>query len=203
MTYPPAAKRWPTPLEIFKWFLVFLPLIVIIPAVGYAREFDMVIREDTMRPVMGIPKSLVYLSLLGGAGYILMLATFCREQVLNSGQGCGLILMQIGLTPIIVMASGQALNGVLDPHPAQRHQAKVQGKSLIGRRTFGRVQDWRNPREAVFLPGGETFTYQYPVDSLVTVVTKRGLFGYEYLIEVVEPPPKLGRRGVNGFRWSP
>jgi hypothetical protein len=176
------------PSDLLKWILLLLPCIVIIPAIVGAREFAIVLRDETIHPIVGTPRSLVALALVSFCMYFLMAASICRKQVLNPGQALGLILLLWVMTPFSVIAVGQALNGYLDTHAPQQHRAKVQGLHRMGGKQYGKVQDWHDSAGHVLLPNGPLFIMQNPEGSMATVVTKPGFFGYEHLIEVIEPP---------------
>lgn len=182
-----------TLVVFFKWVLLWLPLIVAVPGIIGSQQYQLVLRDDTISPVMGVPRSLFCFSLVGALGYVVMAFTFCREQLFTMfhsriPKAAGLPMFSFIFAPISIWAVGQALNGFLDFSVPQQHQAKVQGLHYVKVTPYAKAGDWRDPDGYVLFRGGRSFLKQHPEGSTVTVLTKQGLLGYEYLIGIWQPP---------------
>ena len=172
-------------MELFKWAFLWLPLIVAVPSVAGTQQHFLVLRDDTISPVLGMPRSLVYVSCVLTPIYIFAAFKFCKAQILASlGQASALLLLSAIFAPISVMATGYALNDHLDVSPIEAHQAEILELSRVKVTPYIKVTDWKNPNGYVLLRGGKSFLQEHPVGSTIKITTKRGLFRYEYIISV-------------------
>ena len=178
-----------TPLVVFKYVLLWWPLIVFMPALVAKPHYWLVWRNDTIYPVMGVPRPLFYIALAVTIGYALTTFTFCREQFFAVFRNRiptfpPLLIMSFLFCPLSVWAVGNTLNILLDSSAPQKHHARIQGLHYIKSTQYAKAQDWRDPNGYVLFMGGQKFLHQHPQGSTVTVVTKKGAFGYEYVIDI-------------------
>jgi hypothetical protein len=167
--------------SVVLWF----PLALFPIAVFGAGRYPLVLREDTVSPIVGAPRSLVYLSPAVAIAYFVLIFFVSRQQVSKAlhskiPKASGL-LFTIPLTLLFtVWGAGQALNGLLDFSQPRMWQTRIIGPAHIRSTSYIEVQDWKDAKAVVYLMGGPKFLQSHPIGSTLRVMTREGLFGYEW-----------------------
>jgi hypothetical protein len=190
-----------TGLSKAMFWALATPMVLCVLGVACSGSYPLVLREDTISPVVGAPRSLVYLSLAMVVAhlificYLLLLSRrqaseslFSQAPATRDPKDLRQLFVLFGLfAPFTVAIStlgvGQDLNGWLDFSQPRTWQTKVIGLTHLKVTPYIAVQDWQNPNGVVYLMGDQTFLKRHPARSTLKVTTKRGLFGHEWYVQ--------------------
>ena len=174
-----------TPMTMVRWAVLLFPLALLPIAVLGAGRYPLVLREETISPIVGAPKLLVYISPIITLAYLGLIILVSRQQASDfihkgSYQSRGLWLMLPLTLLFTTWGAGQTLNGMLDFSQPQYFQTVVIGSTHISSTPYIKVQDWNHRGKFVYVDRGQEFLEKHPIGSTLFVSTKRGIFGYEW-----------------------
>jgi hypothetical protein len=174
---------------------VTISLMVARTLLGLFTNYHLVLRDDTMSPIVGSPQPFVWFALAMGAAYFLgaILLTWPRfERFLNGypeGRTAERVMVAVAILTCTIPAIAftlqvvEVLNGMLDSSPPQTRTVRTTKKVILASSTdYHLARDWRNPREWVYFQADNRFTRQHPLGSAFPFTTKSGRFGYEWYV---------------------
>lgn len=185
--------------SLWPFVLAELPLFILLFwSIQRSTNYELVMRQDTMSPAIGVPRLAAYLSLVLGAAYFLVMfrriyLRFHPYFASHSGHSrCRRIaqyfvmsfLLFLLTVPVVVStwSMGTFLNGCLDSSSPRTRRVKVIKKVMIGVTPYYVAQDWKNPRGWVYFLAHDQFVKKHPPGSMFTITTKAGWLGYEWYV---------------------